>query len=306
MKTRCPNCGFEDEGNFCSKCGAPLPAAPNMANSVADLEGAWTEKCPVCRNGSLQEVIEKKLFGGMRTTQNFQCNSCHALFVLHANKYRLTKVDDKSLQVWREYGGKDLTKDEWKRITCGGMSDANQREADIQAMLTDIKEGKIESGKFICANSPIIVKANEEPLVVLPNIELWEPRSVTRTFGGYGGPSFRIAKGVSWRMGAFGAQSESHEELRTIDKGTLTVTNKRLVFTGTKRTTDISIARIITVDPYTDGIAVKTSGRAKVQYFVGLYPKDFVAHITVNGREYNEPFSGLWLACIIEGIAKRQ
>jgi hypothetical protein len=51
---------------------------------------------------------------------------------------------------------------------------------------------------------------------------------------------------------------------------------------------------------------MKTSGRAKVQYFVGLHPQDFIAYITVNDREYKEPFSGLWLACIIEGIAKRQ
>jgi len=277
-----------------------------MATSEAGLTSTWTEKCPVCRNGSLQEVIERKLFGGMRATGNFQCNSCRALFVLHGNKYRLTKVDDKSLEALREYGGKDLTENEWRRISYGGISDAKQRELDIQAMLTDIKEGKIEPRKFICGNSPIILRANEECLVVLPNIELWEPRSVTRTFGGYGGPSFRIAKGVSWRMGAFGAQSESHEELRTIDKGILTVTNKRLIFTGTKRSTDLSIAKIMTVDPYTDGIAVKTSGRAKVQYFVGIQPKDFIAHITVNGQDYEEPFSGLWLACIIEGIAKRQ
>lgn len=278
------------------------PSEKEMERSKA----AWTAKCPACRSGTLQEVVERKLFGGMKTTQNLQCNSCRALFVMHGSKYRLTKVDDKSLSVWREYGGKDLTKKEWKRIAYGGVSDADQREADIQAALKDIKKGRIEIGRFIYTTSSVILRRDEERLVVIPNMQLWEPRSVTRSFGVYGGPSFRITKGITWRMGAFGSQSESHDELRAIDKGILTVTNRRLVFVGAQRTTDVSIDRITAVDPYTDGIAVGTRDRTKVQYFVEPHLGDYIAHVTVNGRKCSDQLSGLWLACVIIGITKRQ
>jgi hypothetical protein len=193
-----------------------------------------------------------------------------------------------------------------RRIAYGSISDARQHHADIWDMLIDIKEGKIKPMKFIYANSPIILKTNEEPVIVLPNIELREPHSVRQSFGSYGGPSFRRAKGVNWRIEAFGARSESLEELRLIDEGILTVTNKRLVFTGTKRIIDISITRIITVDPCTDGISVKTSGRAKVQYFAGIRPNQYTMHIIVDDRKYTESLTGLWLTCIIEGIAKQQ
>jgi hypothetical protein len=83
---------------------------------------------------------------------------------------------------------------------------------------------------MIYDNSPVLLKRKEELQVVLPNMALWEPRSVRQSTGGYGGPSFRVTRGVYGRMGAFKAQSESHEELKAIDQGAFTLTNKRLIF----------------------------------------------------------------------------
>jgi len=125
----------------------------------------------------------------------------------------------------------------------GGLSNDKQHEADMEQWLTALKEGEL-SVKMICDSSPLLLKRKEELQVVLPNMALWEPRSVRQGAGGYGGPSFRIAKGVYWRLGAFKAQSESHEELRAIDQGRFTLTNKRLVFSGAKRTVDINLNKI--------------------------------------------------------------
>lgn len=90
-----------------------------------------------------------------------------------------------------------------------------------------------------------------------PNISLWESRAVRKTSGGYGGPSFRVAKGVYFRVGGFQAKSESHDELKNIDLGELTLTNKRLVFSGAKRSVNIDIRKIISIEPYSDGIALR-------------------------------------------------
>jgi hypothetical protein len=181
-----------------------------------------------------------------------------------------------------------------------------QQQEEAPTLLSGIKEGKIESVKFIWTKSPVMLQSSEEPLVVLPDIELWEPRSVRRTAGRHGGPSIRIFPGFTWRMGAFAAESEAHEELRKIDTGALTVTDKRVLFTGAMRSTETRISKIIAVEAYADGIAMKASGRSKVQYLLGLQPKNFVALNTAEGRKYDETFNGLWLASIIEGVVKRQ
>jgi len=185
--------------------------------------------------------------------------------------------------------------------------DINQREADLEEYMTSLKEGRT-SIKIITKgfSSQVILKENEELQVVVPNIRLLEARIVTTSTGGYGGPSFRVAKGVYFRVGAFGSQSESHEELRGVDQGVLTLTNKRLLFAGAKRTSEYSLARIISIEPYKDGIAVRATGHSRVQYFIGIHPEQLSTQFSIDGRDYSEPFSGLVLKYIIEGLVKRE
>jgi hypothetical protein len=173
MSTTCPECGFEDDGNFCGNCGA-----------------------------------------------------------------RLLTV---------------RTRAPWESISDRDISYSSQRETDMDNWLDKLGEGEI-SIKMIGASSSIMQKAGEELQVVLPNISLHEPRKVSKTVGGYGGPSIRIAKGVSWRMGAFGARSEAHEEMRNIDDGVFTLTNKRIVFSGNKRSVEIRLDKILSMEPYSDGM----------------------------------------------------
>ena len=137
----------------------------------------------------------------------------------------------------------------------------------------------------------------------VPNISLREPRAVRRIAGGYGGPSFRVTKGVYFRVGAVGAQSEFNEELRDIDQGVLTLTNKRIVFSGAKRAVNIDLRKIVSVEPYSNGIALRRSDRQKTQYFTGIDQAELT--VGIEGRTYKEPFSGLMLMSMIEGLIKR-
>ena len=304
MKVKCPNCGFEDEGNFCSRCGAPLPKPTVVKEEAVASEAHWTEKCPACKSGKLKLATHKGLFG-IKTTLSYKCPNCGAVFTPDGDKYKLSIIKDKSNHVWQNYGSKSLTEQEWKTIASDGLSSAKQHEADMEQWMNALKEGEI-AVKMIYDNSMVLLKREEELQVVLPNMALWEPRSVRQSVGGYGGPSFRIAKGVSWRLGAFKAKSESHEELRTIDQGRFTLTNRRLIFSGAKRTVDINLNKIISIEPYSDGIAVRTSGRQKTQYFVGIDPRRVTATVTIGNRAYQEPFNGLILQYLIEGLVKQQ
>ncbi len=272
------------------------PSKPDIPKNVL-----WTDRCPVCKTGKIENIKRKKLFG-LIAVENMVCNKCGAIFVKSGEKYKLAAVSDKSNPVWQEYGRQSLLPGEWKNITYGGMSNAKQMEADIEYYLEQLKEGNIPSFD-ISGNPDIILKRNENFILNIDYVSLREPRAVRITKGGYGGPSFRVAKGVYFRLGAFNAQSESHEEIRTIDSGTLTLTNKRLIFSGNKRTVSMDIRKILSVHPYRDAVAIRKEGREKIQYFTGINRVNI--KIQVENRIYYEPLSGLVLMYLIEGLAKQ-
>ena len=58
-----------------------------------------------------------------------------------------------------------------------------------------------------------------------------------------------------------GGQSSSVQGLKKIDSGTLTLTTKRLVFTGSMESRVVSIKDIVSVEPLPDGIEVTTGRR---------------------------------------------
>jgi hypothetical protein len=305
MKAKCPKCGFEDEGRFCSKCGSSLPEIRSLEKKETPKPPAgvsWFEKCPACKSSQLRETTEKKLLG-LLTVRNFICNNCGATFTQHRDKYKLSKVQITSTPTWQSYGNQILTEKEWKNIAYGGMSDAKQKEADMELWMGKLKEGTIPI-QIMGGEAPIIIKKDEELQLTLPSIVLREPRAVRQSSGGYGGPSFRVAKGLYFRVGAFGSTSESHEEMRDIDQGTFSLTNKRVVFSGSKRTIEIPLKKIISMEPYSDGIAIRRSGKEKTQYFIGVNCAGLT--ITVDDRIYKESLSGLILMHLIEGFAKRE
>jgi len=302
MKVECPLCGLENEegSKFCNNCNEPLFKS-EIDNSQKDTEFQrnvdWTEKCPLCKAGKLWH-IKKKVFLGLSNIDALKCLNCEAIFVKVGEKYKLFESKDHYNTVWQEYKNKELKGAEWSRIANGGISDAVQRKEDIEYWLTQLKTGNI-SMSMKQEESPIILKKKEILYVTLPNISLSEPRAV-RT-GGYGGPSVRLAKGLSFRVGGF--KAESHEEVRNIDQGTFTLTDKRIVFSGNKRTINVTLNKIISINPYSDGISITREGFSKTQYFVGL-PN---ANITfdVKDKTYNEQFSGLILMYLIEGLVRK-
>lgn len=302
----CPKCGKENdkEANFCQYCGTKLTHSEDKKitqkeSQIVGKSKIWIEKCPVCGNGPVVYHDHKGMLG-LTTIHICECESCGSTFKKKGKNYQLTRVNDQLNSTWQEYGKQVLTEREWANIANGGISDAKQQELDINSWLVDASNGNVT---FADANSPVILKKNERALLFLSDVALWESRAVRQTRGAYGGPTFRVAKGVSFKVGSFSSHSESHEELRTIDQGILTLTNKRLVFTGTKRTNNIDLRKIISIEPYKDGIASQRENKQKIEYFIGINRTSL--NITSNGRKYTIPVSGVVLKCIIEGLIKQ-
>jgi hypothetical protein len=252
--------------------------------------------CPVCRQASLQATTVKGGLSG-RHHPALLCPVCGATLVQDkgdASRFKLDKTHWPSLPAWKIYAHKMLSVGEWRRIAGGGDSDEEQADLDLHVALDRLRQGRvpITSGQEV----PILLKAGERALFVCDGITLREPRSVTT--GYYGGPSLHVAKGLTLRTGAF--RTQSHEELKEIDRGKLVLTSKRLVFAGARRTVEAALPKLTAVEAYSDAIAIRRTGKAKTEVFLGLDRGAYT--FTVEGRTHSEPFSGLILKYAIEGL----
>lgn len=262
------------------------------------------KRCVACGSDSLLIGEERGGFLWLGKYQTLLCAKCGTKFRKEINEtggwhLRETKTENK---VWSEYQFQELTAREWVNIGNGGMSDAKQRVADIEEWLERLSEGTLKVS-FKGIDTPVILKPGEELLFALPNVMLKEPRAVRKSSGGYAGPSFRIAKGVSFRMGRFGSTSESHQEIRDIDRGILTVTGERFIFSGNMKTINIDLRKIVQVDPFTDGLALHKEGREKTQYFLW---NENIGRMQLTGgdRKYTEPITGLIVKCVMDGAIR--
>lgn len=111
------------------------------------------------------------------------------------------------------------------------------------------------------------LKPSERLLVEVPRAGLVEMRSTRGSYqGGSTGVSFRIAKGVSYRVGAHrGVYEPGPEELRTIDRGLVSVTTRRVIFAGPSKTREWAFDKLLNIgeDPAKGVLMMAVSNRQK-------------------------------------------
>jgi hypothetical protein len=109
----------------------------------------------------------------------------------------------------------------------------------------------------------IILQKNEICHLSLPAV-LYEERFVRSTYqGGSRGVSFRIMKGVSYRVGAHRGDIQAERALVPVSDGTFSVTNKRLIFSGNKKSNSTPIPKLLDLQLYADAIQYSITTRQK-------------------------------------------
>ncbi len=314
----CPRCGHgnSSDAKFCQECGKSLTEEKDP-------------DCPACNTGFLTESFHEGTLG-IGNKVIYTCSHCGAVFEEKGDKYKLTHIHELNNPVWQKYRNKPLTFEEWTRIANGGVSDEEQEKIDRERKEREIREAKaleerkkreaeeqknkdinifmdkLAKGNInLTSSTPslIIPKKNEETSLVMLNVSFLEARSVRQTIGGYGGPTFRVAKGVSFRLGGVSARSVSHDEIKKIDQGTLVLTNKRLVFLGDKKTVNIDLRKIIAIEPFKDGIGSQRENKQKTEYFTGT--QNTSLNFTGESGRISLPLNGVVLrAAILGNITK--
>ena len=242
------------------------------------------------------------------------CTNCGLTLEKHKEEFKLTDIADKTSRIWDLYKLKTLTKPEWERIANGGLSDKDQEERDKQLALQKQQElelqrkkdlqfvvNKLSSGEanLKTVNSPVILKKNEEAYLSLPNIKLSEPRAVRVSQSGGVGTSYRVGKGLTVHSGTGQSKSVSHDKIMAIDTGTFVITNKRLVFVGSKKSVNIDLKKILSINIFKDGISIQRENKQKVEYFTGTNKSSM--DFTLEGRKQTLDLEGYLVRAIILG-----
>ena len=238
------------------------------------------KKCPYCQDGLIK--VYKNILG----RETYLCDACGLKYEKKKSNYKLLNINDSRIK--NKYLKETLTKGEWLKIFKGG-------DADLVTFYNWVSEGSIPL--TIVSNPPIICKKGETVYLTLENISLKEPRSVRTSVGLYTRP-----KRNSWNIGGTLSTSESHEELRIIDNGTFIVSNKRLVFMGSKRNVNVNLNKIISINEYKDGISIQRENKQKLEYFTNTNKN--IKNFTVDGRSHSIPFYGSIVKSIIQSQIK--
>jgi len=94
---------------------------------------------------------------------------------------------------------------------------------------------------------PLQLAPGERVFSVLEQVSLVEPRKVPERWSvGYTGFSFRLARGLRYRVAGRGAKKEPGEEPPApMDRGMATITDRRVVFSGSRRTREWAFDRLL-------------------------------------------------------------
>jgi hypothetical protein len=121
--------------------------------------------------------------------------------------------------------------------------------------------------------SPLILKRREQAFISVP-ATLARQQTRRQWVGGSQGFSFPIGHtGIRYRVGSFRGHPVEQQLLGKLDSGTLVITNQRLAFIGSTKSTSVVFAKLLHVECYSDALAVFQEGRENPDYYYVAQPK---------------------------------
>ncbi len=151
-----------------------------------------------------------------------------------------------------------------------GVTQADLNRPEFKGLLVRLTIARINDGRLPevpAGQARLMAKRGE--IVHLETGAALMKEVIEREFrGGSRGVSVPIAKGVRFRTGSFRGKSVvvgSH--LEAADTGIISVSSKRVVFMGTRKTIDTAYAKLASLDAFSDGIRIHASNRQTAPLF---------------------------------------
>jgi hypothetical protein len=165
------------------------------------------------------------------------------------------------------------------------QSDLNRNGSWIKVVqsfvIRDLLEEKIPNRCKI-VNSTLLLGKNESYVWIFNGVDVYE-RKTHRSFEGHHtGFSVRIAKGIYLREGAYRGHPVEHVSTDHLGLGEFVVTNKNLFVVIGGRTTKLSLTKIVSVTPHSDGISFECDGARAPQYSIRRLDPWFAYNVLMN------------------------
>lgn len=177
---------------------------------------------------------------------------------------------DFDLALWLKLGGGALVilvAFRWiKRAKARRIRDAEIRRQDEELRL--FTEYAKAHNAFPTVETRVLLKDGEVAFYDEPSA-LYEKRAVRHYESGSLG--IRIASGVY--LGRTRGRSVSTQEWGKIDTGTLTITNRRIIFNGGGLDRNVMLAHVMAVEAWLDGVEISVENRQKGMCFGAKNPR---------------------------------
>ena len=136
------------------------------------------------------------------------------------------------------------------------------------AVIREAAEGVIPDRIGDIPHVPFNLMKSEQLVWIINDVDYYEVKTRRERRGTSHGLSIRVAKGLYYRPSTFKSRPIEWEETVHEDTGMLGVTSKHIYFHGPRKRFRIRYDRIVSFDPYEDGIGVMRDAQtAKPQTF---------------------------------------
>ncbi len=136
------------------------------------------------------------------------------------------------------------------------------------AVIREAAEGLIPERLKLTTRPPFNLMKSEQLVWLIDGVGYYEVKTRRERRGTSHGVSIRVAKGLYYSPRTFRSQAVEWEETVHEDTGLLGVTSKHLYFHGSRKRFRIRYDRIVSFEPYEDGIGVMRDAQtAKPQTF---------------------------------------
>jgi hypothetical protein len=165
---------------------------------------------------------------------------------------RLTETEEASLVAALEKLG----------VTSEAMDEA------VPGLVERLIVARVNDGRLPPLDEPHLLARPGEAVYLETVARLMKSAVIREYRAGSRGLSFRIMRGVSYRVGATRGQVVTvGTELQVADEGGLSVTDRRIVFSGSSKTLEFRYDKLVDIKLYSDGIQLGVTNRQTPSLF---------------------------------------